>query len=305
MVFAACMMATPRPPTGQSDAPTAAAAAVARDEPRPVRPTEAVKLFNGRSLDGFETWQVDSKHDDPRGVFTVKDGAIRISGDGFGYLATKQRFRDYHLIVEFRWGERNLRNRVGKARDSGIFLHATGPHGNSYDGDGAYMAAIECNVMEGAVGDFLLIKGKDARGRNIPIKVTADVANEKDADGWFTWRPDAREYDKRVTLDDGGRINWFGKDPKWRDTFGFRGRNDVEKKAGEWNTVECICDGGTITIKVNGTVVNQVRDVQPRAGRILLQCEGSEVFYRRVELKPVKRDVMLGEPHDATYECNL
>jgi len=121
-----------------------------------------------------------------------------------------------HLVVEFRWGERNRRNRVGKARDSGIFLHATGPHGNSYDGDGAYMAAIECNVMEGAVGDFLLIKGKDARGRDIPIKVTATVADEKDADGWYTWRPDASRDAKRVTLDDGGRINWFGKDPKWR-----------------------------------------------------------------------------------------
>lgn len=255
-----------------------------------VRPDAAIKLFNGRDLDGFETWLVGSKHDDPRDVFTVRDGAIRISGDGFGYLATKSRYRDYHLIVEFRWGERNLRNRVGKARDSGIFLHATGPHGNSYDGNGAYMAAIECNVMQGAVGDFLLIKGKDARGKNIPIKVTATVADEKDADGWYTWRPDAPRDAKRITLDDGGRINWFGKDPKWRDAFGYRGRNDVEKKAGQWNTVECVCAGGTITISVNGKTVNRVRDVQPREGRILLQCEGSEVFYRRMELKPVEEE---------------
>jgi len=72
--------------------------------------------------------------------------------------------------------------------------------------------------------------------------------------------------------------------------FRYRGRADAENKAGEWNTVECICAGGTITIRVNGKTVNRVRDVQPREGRILLQCEGSEVFYRRVALKPVTDD---------------
>lgn len=232
---------------------------------------------------------MDSKHRDPRGVFSVRDRAIRISGDGFGYLATRKTYRDYHLVVEYRWGDKNWRNRIGKARDSGLFLHATGPHGNSYDGQGAFMAAIECNIMEGAVGDVLLIKGKDKDSREIPIKVTADVRNEKDSQGWYTWRPPGNTQGRRVTLDNGGRINWFDKDPKWRDTFGFRGKRDVESKTDQWTTVECICQGGTITIKVNGTTVNQVVDVQPRSGRILLQCEGSEVFYRRVEIKAIAK----------------
>jgi len=64
---------------------------------------------------------------------------IRISGDGLGYLATTRSFADYRLVVEFKWGTLNTRwnDRVGRARDSGLFLHATGPDGNSHDGDGA------------------------------------------------------------------------------------------------------------------------------------------------------------------------
>jgi hypothetical protein len=58
----------------------------------------------------------------------------------------------------------------------------------------------------------------------------------------------------------------------------------VERPAGEWNRVECSCRGATIEIAVNGKLANRATDVFPAAGRILLQCEGSEIFFRRVEL---------------------
>ena len=34
-------------------------------------------------------------------------------------------------------------------------------------------------------------------------------------------------------------------------------------------------------------VVNEIYDVFPSAGKILLQCEGSEIYFRRVELLPL------------------
>ena len=46
---------------------------------------------------------------------------------------------------------------------------------------------------------------------------------------------------------------------------------------------------GRITVLVNGRKVNEAYDVYPAAGKILLRCEGSEVFYRRVELRPLAR----------------
>src|SRR5689334_22949575 len=114
----------------------AAAAARAGD---PVVPSKPVALFNGKDLTGIHTWLQDTKRADPRGVFSVTPyGLLRISGDGFGYLATDQSFKDYRLVVDFRWGRRNFRGREGKARDSGIFLHSQGPDGNSFDGGGAY-----------------------------------------------------------------------------------------------------------------------------------------------------------------------
>lgn len=241
-------------------------------------PATATELFNGKNLDGWQTFLVDTKHADPRGVFTVTNGMIRISGDGLGYLATKASFTNYHLTVEFRWGATNYSwgDRIGKARDSGIFLHATGPDGNSDDGGGAFMAAIECNIFQGATGDFLLIRGKDAQDKPLAPRVTSTVASKRDAENWFTYDPKG----KPQTVERWGRINWFGKDPEWRDVTDFRGRNDVEKDG--WNTIECICRDGTIEIRLNGITVNRATAVWPRSGKILLQCEGSEIFFRRV-----------------------
>jgi hypothetical protein len=244
-------------------------------------------LFNGTNLAGFHTWLVDSQRADPRRVFTVTNGMIRISGDGLGYLSTEREFADYHLVAEFKWGARNWPwgDRVGKARDSGIFLHSAGPDGNSHDGKGAFMAAIECNLFQGATGDFLLIRGTDADGSLLAPRLTAEVADGRDADGWFTWQRGG----KHQTIERWGRLNWSGKSRDWRDTLDFRGPRDAESAPGEWTRVECVCDGARITVKVNGAVVNEAFDVWPRRGKILLQCEGSEVFFRVLELRPVER----------------
>ncbi len=250
-------------------------------------PRQEIHLFNGTNLGGFRTWLVDTRHTDPRRVFTVTNGMIRISGEGLGYLATEREYQDYHLVAEFKWGWTNWHwgDRVGKARDSGIFLHATGPDGNSHDGGGAFMAAIECQVMQGAVGDFLLIRGEAADGSLIAPRVTVEAAAERDADGWWTWQAGGRNQ----TVARWGRVNWSGKARTWKDQLDFRGPGDVESAGNEWTRVECVCAGGRIQVKVNGTLVNEASEVYPGHGRILLQCEGSEVFFRRLELRPLAR----------------
>ena len=98
------------------------------ETPQPFSPTNSViKLFNGKDLAGFYTWLVDTKREDPRHVFTVTNGMIRISGEGLGYLSTAREYQNYHLIAEFKWGERNWSwgDRLEKACDSGIFLPVT------------------------------------------------------------------------------------------------------------------------------------------------------------------------------------
>jgi hypothetical protein len=66
-------------------------------------------------------------------------------------------------------------------------------------------------------------------------------------------------------------------------------KTDAEKPSGQWNTIEVVCDGDKITNIVNGVVVNEGTNASVTKGRILLQSEGAEVFYRKVELLPLSR----------------
>jgi hypothetical protein len=263
------------------------------EPPPPITPKEPIALFNGKDLSEFYTWLVDTKREDPRRVFTVQDKMIRISGDGFGYLATEKRYANYELVAEFKWGEKNFRGRENKARDSGIFFHADGADGNSTDGNGAYKAAIECQIMEGAVGDFLKIRGNYIWEFNgvralVPISPnwTANISDIRDPDGYPWWKKGGEVLSYREVV---GRLNWKLKDPQWKDVLGFRGNQDVESPAGQWTRIHCICWDRTITIAVNDQVVNQIKDVSFNAGQILLQCEGSEIYFRRLELHPLPK----------------
>jgi hypothetical protein len=64
---------------------------------------------------------------------------------------------------------------------------------------------------------------------------------------------------------------------------------DAEKPNGEWNTIEVVCDGDKITNIVNGVVVNEGSMASVTKGKIVLQSEGAEVFYRKVELTPLAK----------------
>ena len=93
-----------------------------------IKPTTTIRLFDGKTLDGFDLWQQDNHESDPDKVFTVVDQvdgapAIRISGQHWGGIITKSAYRDYKLVVEFRWGLLTWGQRKDRARDSGILIH--------------------------------------------------------------------------------------------------------------------------------------------------------------------------------------
>src|SRR5215467_8412429 len=88
---------------------------------------KVVKLFNGKDLSGFYTFnKARGKNTDPEKVFTVHDGMIHLSGKEFGALITDKEYDNYHLLVEFKWGDKTWPPREAKARDSGILLHCVG-----------------------------------------------------------------------------------------------------------------------------------------------------------------------------------
>lgn len=237
---------------------------------------EVLFRFNGKDLDGFTTWLKETRRDDPRRVFRVEDGTIHI-GRGYGYLATKQEFRDYHMIVEYRWGKET--DGGDSVRNSGILLHATGPDGNA---QGIWMASIECQLAQGCVGDLIVIQGKDANGKPTSTAIRSDVV--LGPDNRLRWKEGgaAREFTR-------GQLWWSNHDPDFKEKLDTRGKADVESPTGEWTRVECLCDGGRIEVRVNGITVNRCYDVRPSAGKILLQAEGFEWFVRRFEVRPLTR----------------
>ena len=53
--------------------------------------------------------------------------------------------------------------------------------------------------------------------------------------------------------------------------------------------MEVICDGDRITNIVNGVVVNEAYDVVPQAGKIIIQTELAEIYFRKIELQPLEK----------------
>ena len=255
-----------------------------------ITPQETITLFNGKDLSGFYTWlEGGLGYEDPNRVFSVVDNiggtpAIRVSGEDWGGFVTEEAYSDYHLIVEFRWGNITYGDRMYKAIDSGILLHAEGQDGNTERAfDGPWMHSIEYQLIEGGTGDVILVGGYNGSGEFITPAMKAAV--NKDYNGQFFWSEggEVREFES-------GRINWYGRDPDWKDVLGFRGIQDVEKPVGEWNRAEIIADGSTFVYILNGVVVNRGFDAGLSKGKIMFQSEGAEIFFRRVELKPLKQN---------------
>jgi hypothetical protein len=236
-----------------------------------IRTGEPVFQFNGKDLTGFYTYLHEHKYDDPNKVFTVHDGMIHITGDEFGGLTTRDEFHDYHLIAEWKWGERTSGSRTSKARDSGILLHCVGSDGAH---DGNWMESQECQVMEGACGDFIMVSGREKPS------LTCETRVGPGGELYF-------EKGGNPVTRNSGRYNWWGRDPSWRDVVGFRGIRDVEKPTGEWNRMEVICDGDSITNIVNGYVVNEGTKSSLTKGKITFQSEGAEIFFRKIEIRPL------------------
>jgi hypothetical protein len=240
-----------------------------------IAPKEVVRLFNGKDLTGLYSWLKNSGRKDPKGVFTVKDGMIHISGEDHGYLATDKEYRDYRVIVEYRWGERTFGSKT--VRNSGILLNAIGPDGGA---GGTWPSCIECQLAQGCVGDLIVIRGKDADGKVIPVAFKSDVVLGPDR------RPRWKDGGE-VRLFERGQLWWTKHDPDYKELIDTRGKDDVESPLGQWTRVECTCSSGRISVRVNGTHVNECFDAFPSAGKVLLQSEGFEMDVRRFELHPL------------------
>jgi hypothetical protein len=199
-------------------------------------------LFNGKNLNGWYSFlRTKGKNNDPEKVFTVENSQLHISGKEFGYIATEKTFKNFHLVVEFKWGEKKFppRDADTTKRDNGVLYYMP-----AIAKDTVWPRSIECQIQEGDVGDFWLI-------------------------------------DSATLIVDGKRttpMNYFRVIKK----------KDGEKPHGEWNRVEVISDKGKITYVVNGVTVNEGEDPSLTEGKIIIQSEGAEIYYRKIEIAELK-----------------
>lgn len=243
-------------------------AALRADEPiAPGR--EPIELFNGRDLAGFKSYLKETGQRDPDGVFSVVDGTIRVSGRGAGYLATDKAYRDYRLSLEYRWGSHT--DGSGFVRNSGVLVHQV-------NDDRVWPTSIEIQLAQGCEGDLIVIPGVDSKGGKGRATLTSDTRIA--SDGKTRWANGGQP-----TRYSGKQFWWSRHEPGFAEKLDTRGRDDVASPLGEWTRVEIIARGARLTVRINDVTVNEAYDVEPAAGRILLQNEGNEVFFRRVRLR--------------------
>jgi hypothetical protein len=252
-------------------------------------------LFSGKNLDGwdtyigptydsvknlFDTLKIAGLNNDPDKVFTVAtvDGkpAIRISGQRFGGISTHNSYSNYHLKLEFKWGTKKWNPKKDKKRDSGLLYHAVGKHGADF---GFWMRSQEFQIQEGDCGDYWGVAGG-----------SFEVAAKKNKDGYI--------YDNASP-----KLLFNEKSPNGRWCIKLR---NAEKATGQWNTIEIYCIGDTAFHIVNGVVVmilNHSSQLDKgelttlSQGKIQIQSEGAEIFYRNIEIEMIKKfpaELLLG-----------
>ena len=205
-------------------------------------------------------------NNDPLKVFSVKEidgeNVLCITGEIYGGLTTLKEYENYHLSLQFKWGDRKWEPRKNDKRDSGLLVHCVGNHGAFWN---VWMRSLECQIQEGDCGDFIALAQS---GCNIRVR--------------------------RVTNSD--RPQFDPTRPLYHGT-GYVSHGPSEEKAhGEWNTVEVYTLGQTTVFVVNGTP-NMVleRTVQETSdgwkpltrGKLQVQSEAAEIYYRNIKIRPL------------------
>lgn len=257
------------------------------------------QLFNGRNLAGWDVWLgfPDANktylsdagapiglNKDKDGVFSVvkEDGqpAIYVTGKTWGALITRQRYANYHLHAEFKWGANKWV--PGFERNTGFVYNSHGAYGAFF---GTFMPGIEFELVPGVSGMMIPVPGiKDFTNVTAAGPVT-EGTTEIGSD------PTLPAPHRRYML--GGRPA-----PLAIGANNVAPATDADKPVGEWNTIDLYVFGDSAVHVVNGVPVAVARGLTTAAkigakpqpltgGRIQFQSEGSDAFLRNVTIQPI------------------
>lgn len=214
---------------------------------------KVIHLLGGKNLDGFYTFIRNSA--DRKKAPDLNKDPDKVYTFKDGVLRVSGQHMGY-LATKKNYGNYRLvaefkwgkKTWDGKGR-----ARDAGLFFNASGDDVLFMKSQECQLLEGGTGDLCLIRGADLAARG-----TSGV----------------KRYDRP------------GKG-EWKNQLGFRGPDEVEKPLGEWNTIEIINRNGRIKLSINGRVMVDGKQADPKSGKILIQSNNAELFYRRLDLHPL------------------
>ena len=258
---------------------------------------DSIRLFNGKDLAGWDTvLRAASPGDpdyglnrDPEKVFTVAtvDGGpvIAVSGRYWGGLITTREYGDYHLRLEFKWGTKRWPPRATAVRDSGLLYHCAAPGRSSVPGSWPWPRSIEFNITEHDTGEFYSVDGAIADAEVVPV---GDSPEESAS--FQGWCERNEEHGPRLRFRKGGQKHAF-------DDGSFMPGGDFEGPVGTWNVLDLYAVGDRSVHVVNGKVAVVLTGLRQKTehgevpltkGRIQLQTESAEIFFRRIELEHIE-----------------
>jgi hypothetical protein len=206
-------------------------------------------------------------------VFSIEmqqgEPVLRISGEVYGCVFTKQDYTNYDLKLQVKWGTKKWTPRLDEPRDSGILYNSQGEAGVDYWH--SWMLAQEFQVSEqqrgNAMGDYWCIAGS-----------VADIRARRQQDT-VKFDPSAPP----VSMGSGGPIF-------------CQATGSQETPNNGWTELELIQVNGQSLHLVNGKVVLALTNSgymakgqrQPLThGKIQLQSEAAEVFYKNIMIRPL------------------
>jgi hypothetical protein len=112
-----------------------------------IAPDRTIALWNGKDLSNWEA-DVPKRDADPSlpDSFIVRGGLLVSMGKPEGHLVTRQAYRDYRFVAEYRF--------PGKAGNCGVLIHASTPRA-LYK---MFPKSIEVQMQSGNAGDFWCIQ---------------------------------------------------------------------------------------------------------------------------------------------------
>lgn len=232
------------------------------------------RLFNGRNLDGFSIFEQGVGNSDPHGAIAIEEGILHLLGprfsgpdaSSFGHIATTAEYADFHLRMEFRFGERRFAPRRLQRRNSGLLYHMASER------DRLFPDCVEFQFEEGDIGDAMMVNTKALQG---PLLGGTPL--------WPNYFPGLpTDYVEPVSA--GGIAR------QWHRHAGTYERID------QWNTIDLYAFGDQAAHLVNGRIVNTLFRMIDRSGRPLtkgrlaLEFEAAEVFMRNILLRDLAPD---------------